>query len=342
LVKVKAYRITAWGTGKLQDIDVPKPGHGQVLVEVRSAGLCRTDLNILGSEGGYWPNPPFTLGHEVAGVVAELGPGVVDVAVGDPVLVSAIYFCGACSRCRRGRDHECERMTHVGYGVGIDGGLAEYIVAEAIHVFSLGDLDPVSAAPLGDAAATAYHAVMQGKASLWPGAKAAVIGVGGLGAYAVQYLTQLTGASVIAFDTVEDRLSLAKSYGAEAVAMSGDGMDSMMRDFGAGKVDLVYDFVGNTQTVSAGLASIGSGGAVIVAGIGGAEVVLGWERMPRNSRFENTRGYTRADLQDVLALASAGRLDVPQTHYPLSKIEEALEDVRAARVSGRAVVLPGT
>jgi propanol-preferring alcohol dehydrogenase len=140
---------------------------------------------------------------------------------------------------------------------------------------------------------------------------------------------------------MDERLSLAKSYGADAVATSGEQMQPMMQDFGSGAVDVVFDFVGNTQTVTAGLGSIGSGGAVIVAGIGGAEVVMGWERMPRNSRFENTRGYTRGDLQDVLAMASAGVLDVPQTHYPFSRVEEALEDVRAARVSGRAVILPG-
>jgi propanol-preferring alcohol dehydrogenase len=339
---MKAYRIAAWGKGgELQEIDVPAPGHGQVLIAVRAAGLCRTDLNILASEGGYWPEPPFTLGHEVAGVIAECGPGVAGFAGGDPVLVSAIYYCGSCSRCRRGRDHECERMTHIGYGVGLDGGLAEFIVVEAIHVFPLNGLDPVDAAPLGDAAATAYHAVMQAKTSLWPGATAVVIGVGGLGAYAVQYLKQLTGASVLALDTMDERLSLAKSYGADAVATSGEQMQPMMQDFGSGAVDVVFDFVGNTQTVTAGLGSIGSGGAVIVAGIGGAEVVMGWERMPRNSRFENTRGYTRGDLQDVLAMASAGVLDVPQTHYAFSRVEEALEDVRAARVSGRAVILPG-
>jgi propanol-preferring alcohol dehydrogenase len=337
---MKAYRLAAWGKGEVQEIDVPKPGHDQVLIEVRAAGLCRTDLNILASDGGYWPEPPFTLGHEVSGVISELGTGVAGLAVGDAVLVSAIYFCGECSRCRRGRDHECQRMTHVGYGVGIDGGLADYILVEAIHVFPLGNLDPLHAAPLGDAAATAYHAVMQAKTSLWPGATAAVIGVGGLGGYAVQYLKKLTGASVLAIDNVDDRLILAKSYGADAVAVSGDQMNSTMRDFGSGSIDVVFDFVGSTQTVTAGLASIDSGGAVIVAGIGGAEVVLGWERMPRNSRFENTRGYTRADLQDVVAMASAGLLDIPQTHYPFSQIEDALEDVRSARVSGRAVVLP--
>ncbi|WP_216895360.1 alcohol dehydrogenase catalytic domain-containing protein [Nocardia alni] len=335
-----AYRITDWGRGEFTNVPVPEPGPDEVLLEVRSAGLCRTDLNILSSAGGYWPEPPFTLGHEIAGVVVALGPGSPTVRVGDPVLVSAVYSCGACGRCRRGRDHECQRMTHIGYGVGLDGGLARYMVAKAIHLVPLGALDPRRAAPLGDAAATAFHAVTSAKESLWPGATAAVIGIGGLGGYAVQFLEQLTGASVLAVDTVPDRLELAQRYGAEDVRLFGADTPAALRDFGQGAIDVVFDFVGSTATVTAALDAIGVGGRIIVAGIGGAEVSLGWERMPRNSRFENTRGYTRADLEDVVALAAAGRIDLPQTHYSFSRVENALDDLRAARVAGRAVVLP--
>lgn len=332
--------MLGWGRGgELTDVDVPEPGPDHVLIEVRAAGLCRTDLNILASEGGYWPEPPFTLGHEIAGVVVALGPGVHTAAVGDPVLVSAVYSCGTCGRCRRGRDHECRLMTHVGYGVGLDGGLATYMVAKAVHLVPLGDLDPRSAAPLGDAAATAFHAVMRGRETLWPGATAAVIGIGGLGGYAVQFLKQLSGASVLAIDNVADRLEFARRYGADELCLFDDA-PAVMREFGRGTVDVVLDFVGSTATLTAALGAIGVGGSVIVAGIGGADVSLGWERMPRNSRFENTRGYTRADLEDVVAMASAGRIDVPQTHYSFDLVEDALRDLRDARVEGRAVVLP--
>jgi propanol-preferring alcohol dehydrogenase len=337
---MKAYRITDWGRANLMDVDVPTPGPDEVLVEVRAAGLCRTDLNILSSAGGYWPDPPFTLGHEISGVVVALGPGPRTVRIGDPVLVSAVYACGSCGRCRRGRDHECRLMTHVGYGVGLDGGLAQYMVAKAIHLVPLGDLDPRRAAPLGDAAATSFHAVMRARESLWPGASVAVIGIGGLGGYAVQFLEQLTGAAVLAIDTVPDRLEFARRYGADELCLFGDDARAKMREFGHGAVDVVLDFVGSTATLTAALGAIGVGGRVIVAGIGGAEVSLGWERIPRNSSFENTRGYTRADLEDVVALAAAGRIDLPQTHYSFDHVEDALDDLRAARVAGRAVVLP--
>lgn len=338
---MKAYRLTNWSAGgELVDVEVPTPGPDEVLVEVQAAGLCRTDLNILASKGGYWPEPPFTLGHEISGVVVALGPGVGSAAIGDPVLVSAMYSCGACGRCRRGRDHECRLMTHVGYGVGLDGGLAQYIVARAVHLVPLGDLDPRSAAPLGDSAATAYHAVMRGSEVLWPGMTAAVIGIGGLGGFAVQFLEQLTGASVLAIDTVADRLDVARNHGADEVCLFDGDTSKAIRAFGDGTVDVVLDFVGSTDTLAAGIGAIGVGGRVIVAGIGGAEVTLGWERMPRNSRFENTRGYTRGDLEDVVAMATAGRIEVPQTHYPFDQVEAALGDLREARVAGRAVVLP--
>jgi propanol-preferring alcohol dehydrogenase len=338
---MKAYRIMECGRGgELTDVDVPEPGPDQVLIEVRAAGLCRTDLNILSSEGGYWPDPPFTLGHEVSGVVVALGPGAHTVSVGDPVLVSAVYSCGSCGRCCRGRDHECRRMTHVGYGVGLDGGLAQYMVAKTIHLVPLGDLDPRNAAPLGDAAATSFHAVMRAKEVLWPRATAAVIGIGGLGGYAVQFLKQLTGASVLAIDNVTGRLEFARRYGADEACLFDAGTPAAMREFGHGTIDVVFDFVGSTATLTAALGAIGVGGTIIVAGIGGAEVSLGWERMPRNSRFENTRGYTRADLEDVVALAATGRIDLPQTHYSLDHVADALGDLRAASVAGRAVVLP--
>lgn len=337
---MKAYRITDWGRSGFTEVAVPEPGPDEVLLEVHSAGLCRTDLNILSSAGGYWPQPPFTLGHEIAGVVVALGPGAQRVQVGDPVLVSAVYACGACGRCLRGRDHECQRMTHVGYGVGLDGGLAQYMLAKAIHLVPLGELTPRRAAPLGDAAATSFHAVMNAKESLWPGSTVAVLGIGGLGGYAVQFLKQLTGASVLAIDNVRERLEFARQYGADELHLFGGETAAAMRDFGNGTVDVVLDFVGSTATLTAALDAIGVGGRIIVAGIGGAEVTLGWERMPRNSRFENTRGYTRADLEDVVALAAAGRIDLPQTHYPFDQAETALVDLRNAQVAGRAVILP--
>jgi propanol-preferring alcohol dehydrogenase len=231
-------------------------------------------------------------------------------------------------------------MTHVGYGVGLDGGLAQYMVAKAIHLVPLGELDPRRAAPLGDAAATSFHAVMRAKEVLWPRATVAVIGIGGLGGYAVQFLKQLTAASVLAIDNVADRLEFARRYGADELCLFDTDTPAVMRDFGRGAIDVVLDFVGSTATVTAALDAIGVGGSIIVAGIGGAEVSLGWERMPRNSRFENTRGYTRADLEDVVVMAATGRIDLPQTHYSFDHVEDALGDLRAATVAGRAVVLP--
>ena len=325
---------------ELVEVAEPRPGPGQAVVAVASAGLCRTDLNILDSPAGYWPDPPFTLGHEIAGVIESVGSGVRGVRAGEPVLVSAVHFCGSCARCRRGRDHECLQMGHVGYGVGLDGGLARRVVADAIHLVPLGDLDPRGAAPLGDAAATAYHAVQKAADVLWPDATAVVLGVGGLGDYAVQFLNRLTGANVMAVDRVPERLAEARRRGVAATHVFDDDTAAVLREWGRGRVDVVLDFVGSTETVTAALGAVGVGSRLIVAGIGGADVSLGWERMPRNSSFENSRGYSRADLADVVALAAAGHIDVPQTHYGLDRVEEALADLRAARVSGRAVVLP--
>lgn len=338
---MKAFRfVDHSGRGRIEDIPIPEAGPGEVLIRVSAAGLCRTDLTILASTGAEWPDPPFTLGHEISGVISALGSNVSSLAVNDPVLVSAINFCGSCAMCVRGRDHTCRNMTHSGYGVGLDGGLAEYIVTKAIHVVGLGSLDPIRAAPLGDAAATAYHAVGEGADALWPGATAAVIGVGGLGAFAVQYLQQLHGVRVIAVDASEERLEAARIAGAAHTLLPTDSLSEDMHRLAGGDVAAVFDFVGTSKTLADGLDSIGSAGKLVVAGIGGGEILLGWERMPRNSAFVNSRGYTRGDLADVIALAEDGRISVPQTHYRLDEVEQALGDLSSARVHGRAVVLP--
>lgn len=319
---------------------MPSPGADEVVIKVSAAGLCRTDLTILASNSEAWPDPPFTLGHEIAGVVSEVGSEASLLHPGEAVIVSAINFCGSCEMCVRGRDHTCRNMSHIGYGVGLDGGLAEYVVVKARHVVPLGDLDPRTMAPLGDAAATAYHAVSEAAPALWPGTTAAVIGVGGLGSFAARFLQELHGVRVIAVDTSRERLEEAALAGAAHTVVSDEGLAARLRELGGGRVDAVLDFVGSSQTLAAGMAAISSAGRVVVAGIGGGEIVLGWERMPRNSMFVNSRGYTRADLAEVIALVRGGRIDVPQTHYAFDDVERAFEDLRSARVRGRAVVLP--
>src|SRR5919197_5299199 len=169
---MKAIRLTAWEQpAQLVDVPTPEPGPGEVLVRVAGAGLCHSDLHLMHWPAGALPYTlPFTLGHEVAGTVAALGPGTDGVEPGEPVLVYGPWGCGRCPACSVGAEHLCERPPRGGAGLGRDGGLAEYMVVPSPRLtVPLDGLDPVAAAPLADAGLTPYHAISRGLDLLGPG-----------------------------------------------------------------------------------------------------------------------------------------------------------------------------
>ena len=210
-----AYQLVEWGKPpEFREVDVPAPAPDEVLVKVAGVGLCHSDFMFLDSPPGLIPwELPFTLGHESAGWVERLGANVHDLAVGQPVAVAGIHSCGRCQYCLRGQDNYCPRGAS-GRGYGEDGGLAHFLVVPRRELVPLTSLDPRRVGPLTDAGATSYHAVKRALPKLIPGSTAVVIGAGGLGSYAVQYLRRLTGAQVIAVDIVQQRLDLARELGA--------------------------------------------------------------------------------------------------------------------------------
>ncbi|OUS92100.1 hypothetical protein CA951_29765 [Rhodococcus sp. NCIMB 12038] len=336
---MRAYQIVEWGKpAQFNEIPIPRPGPGQILVKMAGAGLCHTDISILQSPAGFWPDPPFTIGHENAGRIAELGANVEGFAEGDGVLISSMYWCGHCDKCARGLHEQCRHIGLAGYGVGYDGGLAEYILIEAKHAIALGSLDPVRAAPLADAAATSYHAVKSMLPILVPGSTAVVTGVGGLGAYAVQYLATLSGTRIIALDTSQTRLNEATRLGAHEVYISDGECAEKIRDSTSGGADAVFDFVGTTPTLSTGMAALSQGGRLIVAGIGGGEIPIGWEKIAMNAGFINTRGFNLPDLNEIVSLARDDRIEMAATHFTFDDVESGLRALEDATVEGRAVV----
>ncbi|MGK5114609.1 alcohol dehydrogenase catalytic domain-containing protein [Geodermatophilus sp. CPCC 205506] len=339
MATMQAYQIVEWGKpAEYREVPVPEPGAGQLLVKMAGAGLCRTDLHILKSPAGFWPDPPFTIGHENAGWVAQVGQSVDGFSEGNAVLISSMYYCGYCQKCARGMHEQCRNIGLPGYGIGYDGGLAEWILVEAKHAVHLGALSPVTAAPLADAAASSYHAVKMMLDFLVPGSTAAVIGVGGLGAYAVQYLKLLTGARIIGVDAVQDRLDDAGRLGAHDTVLSDEGTAEKLLELVPEGVDAVFDFVGRTETMSTGVRVLSQGARLVVAGIGGGEIPMGWEKIAMNAGFINTRGFNVSDLNEIVALARDGRIEMAATHFPFDKIEDGLQALETASVKGRAVV----
>src|SRR5262245_7021547 len=254
---MKAYRMTAWKTPpEYQDVPVPEPGPGQVLVKVGAAGLCHSDLHVMHEfdEGIFNAELPFTLGHENAGWVEALGPGAGGFDVGDAVAVYGPLGCGWCSRCSVGDENLCEHIADLpgaGRGLGVDGGLAPYLLVDSPRqLVALGDLDPVLAAPLTDAAVTPYRAINRSLDVLGPGSTVSVLGVGGLGHLAIQILRALTPATIVAVDPRPEAREHARALGADHVLEPGPDAAETILDLTKGRgVALALDLVGSEDTL---------------------------------------------------------------------------------------------
>ena len=178
------------GPAQIEDVPTPSAGPGQVLIRIGGAGVCHSDLHVMEEDLGF--KPPFTLGHENAGWVSAIGEGVTGFKEGDAVAVYGPWGCGRCHACQLSMENYCEnwaQMNGFGGGLGLDGGMAEYmLVPSARLLVPLGDLSPAKAAPLSDAALTPYHAIKRALPYLNADSTVVVVGVGGLGHMAIQLL----------------------------------------------------------------------------------------------------------------------------------------------------------
>ena len=341
---MRALQLVAWqAEPELRELDVPEPGPGEVLVEVRGAGLCHSDLDIMDWPAGTMPwELPFTLGHETAGTVAALGPGAEGVAVGDPVLVFAVWGCGSCRHCAEGADNLCtHRWERRGSGIGADGGLAEYLLVPSPRfVVPIGDLDPVTAAPLSDAGLTPYHA-LKPHLPLRPGSTVVVIGAGGLGHIAIQLLRALTPARVIAVDLREAACKLALAAGAHT-ALDAQGLDAAaLREVtGPEGAALVLDFVGADATLQLAAATVEMGGHVTIVGRGGGSFPTGSPELPLQWSASRISYGTPAELREVVALARDGAIQIEVERLSLDDALDGYRRLRESSVVGRAVVVP--
>lgn len=348
---MKALRLPDWKTApELTEVDQPEPGPGQVVIKVGGAGACHSDIHLMDEfEAGAVPwNPPFTLGHENAGWVSSLGEGVEGLEVGQPVAVYGPWGCGRCARCRLGIETYCENVMEApvpggGGGLGLDGGMAEYmLIPDERFLVALPDgLDPVKAAPLTDAGLTPYHAVRRSLPKLTPDATAVVIGVGGLGHMGVQLLSTLTGARIIAVDMRDEALKLAEEHGADLTLKSNENTAEEIRKATGGRgADVVIDFVGADPTIAMGAAAGRQMGDLSIVGIGGGSLGLSFFTVPYELSVQTTYWGSRPELIELLDLAGRGVIESKVTTYPLDDAVTAYDDLKAGKVSGRAVVVP--
>jgi propanol-preferring alcohol dehydrogenase len=341
-----AYRlIEAQQPPQLQEVPTPSPRSGQILIKVGGCGLCHTDVGLMHRTKAEWEGMhlPFTLGHEIAGWVTEVGDGVVGFKKGEGVAVMPLLgSCGHCPPCRRGEENFCYYIKRLeGHGVGFDGGLAEYVAVDARFAVPIGDFDPVLAAPLTDAGLTTYTAIKPALPLLVPGSTAVVIGVGGLGLLAVQILRNLCSARVIAVDNDPKRLALAKEHGADDAIASDATASEHIRSMTAGAgASFVLDCVGVEPTLKTGVAALARLGRLTLVGAGLKTVPFGLREVPWGAQLTTSMNGGTTNLLELINLARLGRIQSIVDRYPLQRVADAYRDLTQGKLRGRAVCIP--
>jgi alcohol dehydrogenase, propanol-preferring len=313
----------------LHELPMPRPGPGQIRIDVEACGVCRTDLHVVDGEL-IEPKLPLVLGHEIAGVIAELGVGVSGFAVGDRVGVPWLgWTCGACIYCTTGRENLCRSARFTGYT--IDGGFAETCVADARFVFRLPvGYTAVEAAPLLCAALIGYR-------SLRLAGEGKRLGLYGFGAAAhlVAQLARHLGREVFAFTRPGDDRAQAFAHELGAVWVGGSDQRSPV------ELDAAIIFAPVGALIPLALATVAPGGVVVCGGIHMSDIPAFPYRLLWEERsIRSVANLTRRDGDELLTLAPAAGLR-PKTHvYALADANRALDDLRAGRFEGAAVLVP--
>lgn len=334
---------------EVTEIAVPRVGEHEVLLRVLAAGLCQSDVHLRHATEAWVPAGTI-LGHETAGEVVEVGAGVRDWRPGDSVAVYPVWSCGICSACIGGRQNACrrtgDRMAPAPTpGVTRNGGWAEYMVAPSSALVGIGGLDPAVAATLTDAALTPYHSIRATAHLLTPGSTAVVIGAGGLGRMAVQILRAMTAARVVmldirdaALDAIRDEVDVALNANDPAAG------EQVLAETGGYGAEVVLDLVGTDSSLRFSGGIVAPYGAIRAIGLDEGhftfETSLGSVSLPFGATLTRPYSGTKADLVEVVALASSGHLRPKIQEFPLDHGLTALDELEAGRLSGRGVLRP--
>ncbi len=350
---------------RVEEIRVDPPQRNEVTIKLTACGVCHSDLSA--TNGTIQFPPPLVLGHEGAGVVVEVGEGVTSLKEGDHVVSSFIYMCGKCRQCVRGRPVLCENAakalfqlpdgtvrTHDADGnplnvFGACGVMAEYAT---IHVDNLVKIDqdtPLDRAALvGCAVMTGVGAVFN-TAQLEPGSKAAVFGVGGVGLNAIQGCALAGAETIIAVDTNDAKLQLAREFGATETInpTEVENVPKAIKKLTGGGVDYAFECVGAGTVVAEAYKSLGRGGTTVVVGVAAPsdKTSFGTFSMPADERCikGSWLGSARPqhDFPRLLSLYQRGRLKLDELvtrTYTIDEAPEAFEDLQAGR-NARGVII---
>lgn len=340
---------------QVQDLDIPKATGSQVVVKVRSSGVCHSDIHLW--EGGYegiegqflkatdrGVTYPLTPGHEIAGMIESLGEEAEKEAIekNDKVIVYPWIGEGLCPACRVGEENLCDKPRSL--GVYTDGGYAEYVLVPSYkYLVKIGDLDTDVASTLSCSALTAYGAVKN--ADLKPNDNVVIVGAGGgLGLMAVQLAKAVTGARIIALDVDQEKLKVAKENGADEVVSPKEGdpvkrVVEMTDNLGA---DAIIDFVNGSKTVETDMQLLRRRARVVLVGLFGGELRLSLISMPTRA-YKLIGSYTGSlnDLIELVSLAKRGVIKpVVSNRFKLDQATEALQMLKDGKILGRGIINP--
>ncbi|MDH3501852.1 MAG: alcohol dehydrogenase [Nitrosopumilus sp.] len=337
---------------KVVESETPKPQDNQVLVKVKAVGVCHSDLHLW--EGGYdlgdgqfmkvtdrGVKYPVTPGHEIVGTVEDIGSNVSGISRGDQVLVYPWIGCGVCPACKVGNENLCD--TPKSLGVFQDGGYSDYsLIPHSKYLAKLDGVDPESATSLACSGLTAYTAIK--KSNQNSPEFLVIIGAGGLGLMGVQIAKAITKAKVICVDLDDQKLETAKEMGADFILNSKDPetskkIISICNNKGA---DSVVDFVNAPPTAKLGLAVLRKRGNLVLVGLFGGSIEMSLVTIPLKSiiiQGAYTGNYT--DMVELMDLARKGVINpMISKRYSLDDANAALEDLKARKILGRAVINP--
>jgi alcohol dehydrogenase, propanol-preferring len=322
----------------IDEKSIPSPGPAEVVVKIEACGLCHTDIHAAHGDWPVKPSPPFTPGHEGVGIVAALGEGVTEVALGDRVALPWLgYACGTCEYCVSGWETLCPNQQMMGYTM--DGGFAEYAKAFGRYVVKVPDgIHPVEASPLTCAGVTTYKAVKVGGTR--SSDLVAVFGIGGLGHLAVQYAA-IAGGRVVAVDIVDEKLELARELGAEfTVNAANEDPVAAIQELGG--ADQAIATAVSPRAVEQAYGSLRRKGTLVFVGLPADNYVRLpiFETVLSGITIVGSIVGTRLDLREVFELHAAGKTRVILEERPLAEVNEAIADVEAGRVPARVVLRP--
>lgn len=332
----------------------PVPQGDEVLVRVLASGVCHTDLHVW---DGYYDlgggrrlnfadrglTPPVTLGHEIAGEVAAVGPDVRGVAVGDVRLVYPWIGCGTCSMCRRGDEHLCASPRYL--GIFRPGGYADHVlVPHSRYLFDIGTIPPTQAAPYACSGLTTYSALKRAGLATLREQPIVVIGAGGLGLMCLSLLKALGGRGAVVVDISETNRAAASAAGALATVdpRAPDALQQVLAAAG-GPVMAAIDFVGAPATARLGLDCLAKGGQLVLVGLFGGELAVSLPLLPlRSVSVVGSFVGGLTDMAELLELARAGAVPpIPICECALEDANAALTALKEGRRVGRTVLRPG-